>query len=163
MKLRLLITEKCNRNCEWCNNQHWNLKTLPIETKFNQYSEIMLTGGEPMLYPEYLIQVSKNIRKQSRAEIYLYTAKMNQPLDILAVLHFIDGMSVTPHSKKDVNDFIFLNDILINSGINKSLKLNNFIDYGHDFSGIDLSMWRIKDKMWIKKKHLPKNEVFKRV
>ena len=116
-----------------------------------------------MLYPEYLIQVSKNIRKQSRAEIYLYTAKMNQPLDILAVLHFIDGMSVTPHSKKDVNDFIFLNDILINSGINKSLKLNNFIDYGHDFSGIDLSMWRIKDKMWIKKKHLPKNEVFKRV
>jgi organic radical activating enzyme len=163
MKLRLLITEKCNRNCKWCNNQHWELRSLPVETKFNQYSEVMLTGGEPMLYPKYVIQTSKAIRKQSNAKIYLYTAKIDSPLNILAVLHFIDGLSVTPHSEKDVSDFVVLNNFIIDSGLKKSLKLNNFTDYGFDLSAIDLSMWRVKDKAWLKEKHLPKNETFKRV
>lgn len=163
MKLRLLVTRKCNRNCKWCNNQHWNLAGLPQETVFSGYNEIMLTGGEPMLIPEVVISIAKKIRIESNAKIYLYTAKIDKWESILAVLHYIDGMSITPHTIKDVTDFKVLNSILIGSSIEKSLKLNLFSDYGFDLSGIDLSMWRIKHKSWIKTKHLPENEVFKRI
>ena len=75
-KLRLLVTDKCNRNCEMCCNKNYNLEALP---RFNpidigEYDEIILTGGEPLLLKENLlkyIEILKNIN--CNIPIYLYT------------------------------------------------------------------------------------------
>jgi len=162
MKLRLLITDRCNQKCKWCQNKHWDLSALPRETSFGQYDEVMLTGGEPLLVPELLISTAKNIRKTSNAKIYLYTAKIDDWKTVLAVLHFVDGMSVTPHSQTDVLYFKILNEILRDSRLGKSLKLNLFTDYEFVIED-NLDLWRVKQKKWFKVKHIPKNEVFKRV
>lgn len=162
-KLRLLITPDCFRLCEWCNNQYWDLDSLPVETDFKPYSLIMLTGGEPLLYPGLVKRAIKDIRDQTAAPIYLYTAKLNDPQAIVEILYLIDGMSVTPHDQRDVEDFLVLNRMLLSlpNLPKKSLKLNLF-DEGFQFGKVDLSLWIVKNKTWIKEKHLPKGEVFKR-
>jgi len=146
----------------WCQNQHWDLAALAREIHFGEYSEIMLTGGEPMLVPEVVISTAKKIRSGSQAKIYLYTAKTDNWQAILSVLLFIDGMSVTPHNQTDIAHFEKLNKILYGSQINKSLKLNLFTDYEFVIEG-NLDMWRVKRKVWFKTKHIPKNEIFKRI
>ncbi|MBU1087771.1 MAG: hypothetical protein KKD05_09695, partial [Candidatus Omnitrophica bacterium] len=56
-KLRLLLFTECNRNCNGCCNNDWDLKSLLNEHLFKEYSEILLTGGEPMLHPELILEV----------------------------------------------------------------------------------------------------------
>jgi molybdenum cofactor biosynthesis enzyme MoaA len=51
-KLRLLVTERCARSCSGCCNHDWDLAALPTCESYAGYDEVLLTGGEPMLYPE---------------------------------------------------------------------------------------------------------------
>ena len=50
-KLRLLLFEECNRSCPGCCNRDWDLQPLPVCYDLPPYRIILLTGGEPMLYP----------------------------------------------------------------------------------------------------------------
>ena len=50
-KLRLLVTTKCPNKCPMCCNNSWDFSKLPVVEHFN-YKEIMITGGEPLLFPE---------------------------------------------------------------------------------------------------------------
>lgn len=52
-KLRLLVTTKCPNKCPMCCNNSWDFSKLPVVEHFN-YKEIMITGGEPLLFPEKL-------------------------------------------------------------------------------------------------------------
>lgn len=76
-KLRLLLFEKCNRNCKGCCNKQWDLSKLPIENDFTGYKLIILTGGEPLLEPDLVKNVIRMIRNKTDAKIILYTAKIN--------------------------------------------------------------------------------------
>ena len=49
-KLRLLVTTKCPNKCPMCCNNSWDFSKLPVVEHFN-YKEIMITGGEPLLFP----------------------------------------------------------------------------------------------------------------
>lgn len=167
MKLRLLITEKCNRNCEGCCNKDWDLSVLPKETDYSQYNTILLTGGEPMLSPFYVINIIKMIRKQNKTgAIILYTAKIDDWNAVLAVLHYIDGLTVTLHEQKDVGAFVFLDSLLSNADLaGKSLRLNVFkgVTISKKY-GCNLKNWKVKDNIeWIKNCPLPEGEVFKRI
>lgn len=169
-KLRLLLTDKCNRNCAGCCNKDWDLSALPVESLENlsQYDCIMLTGGEPLLNPERVIAVSIIARMEGfTGQIYLYTA-MSQPItSILSVMGFIDGVTFTIHKKTDVFEFYDMNARLryYDNIKSKSLRLNVF-------KGVELvdfecgdrdRLWSIKKDMeWIKNCPLPKDEVFKR-
>lgn len=161
-KLRLLLFDDCNRNCHGCCNKDWDLKGLEKEDSFIAYDKIFLTGGEPMLKPGLIIEVVNKIRCGSGADIYLYTAKIDNFGMIITILQHIDGLTVTLHEQADVENFALLCEKFNYLPMNKSLRLNVFkgIKLPED---IDLHMWKVKsDIEWIKNCPLPKNEVFKR-
>ncbi len=161
-KLRLVMFEECNRACVGCCNNDWDLKGLDVVTDFHNYDEILLTGGEPMLKPMLIIETVNRIRKQTNAPIFMYTAKSKRALDLVAVLHCLDGITLTLHEQYDVKPFIELNNIITKIGITKSLRLNVF--EGIDIAGIDLSLWNVKDNMvWMKDCPLPADEIMKRL
>jgi hypothetical protein len=167
--LRLLLFSECNRNCDGCCNKDWDLDSLPVVNSFHGYDEIILTGGEPMLHPGFVIKTIEKIRKQSKAKIYVYTAKIDSVLDIYNVVCWADGITVTLHDTNDVKNFIELNNFLLKMWIDgfiskhtQSFRLNVF--EGVDISGEDLSLWIVKSNIkWIKNCPLPENEVFMRL
>lgn len=154
-KLRLLITEKCNRNCKKCCNRQWDLKKLPICEDYSSFDQILLTGSEPMLIPQIVRYIILKIRAINQCPIYLYTAKVDKIQSVLSTLFFVDGLTLTLHEQKDVKPFLRLNSC------RKSLRLCLF-------EGINLPTKQnfkkraIKEIQWIENCPLPKNEVFMR-
>jgi hypothetical protein len=164
-KLRLLITEKCNRRCKGCCNEDWDLSKVPLcGLDFEQYDYIMITGGEPMLFPSKIFEVVRNIRiSNPRANIYMYTAKVDNLVHLMPILDILDGICLTLHEQTDVGNFYILDMILRREPYllkRLSLRLNIF-------KGIDVKInraWKVKDNMeWIKDCQLPEGEDFKRL
>jgi hypothetical protein len=166
-KLRLLLWKECDKVCEGCCNKDWNLETLPLfrYSDARDFDCIMLTGGEPMLYPDLVIDTVRQIRQWSKAPIYLYTAKVDDLSAVLRVLDHIDGITLTLHEGKDVAPFRVLDWYLLKrpNSLNrkhKSLRLNVFkgIEIG------DHPLWKIKNNIqWIKNCPLPDDEIFMRL
>lgn len=163
MKLRLLMIDECNRQCKGCCNKDHDLAALPVCKSFVGYDQIMLTGGEPMLQPRLVLDTVERIRKETTTPIYLYTAYREDPFRLLNVLTKVDGMTLTLHTKKDVEPFYVLNRLIEKFNYKpKSLRLNVF--HGIGLGDIDLSRWQVKkDMRWIKECPLPTDEVFMRL
>jgi len=160
MKLRLLLSKQCNRNCEGCCNKDFDLDKLPVVTDYSGYDEIILTGGEPMLRPNFIREMVRRIRKQTLVPIYLYTAKVDRLQSALAVLGIIDGICVTLHEQSDVEAFHKLENA-IDYSLGKSLRVNIFKGVK---IFIDHLQWKVKSGIeWIKNCPLPKDEIFARV
>jgi hypothetical protein len=102
-KLRLLLWSDCHRACAGCCNQQFDLDALPVVDDFSPFSEVLLTGGEPMLNPMLLGLITSHIRAQIpriRQRIYLYTAL---PCPALSrMLPMFDGVTITMHDRRDV-------------------------------------------------------------
>jgi len=124
---------------------------------------VILTGGEPMLYPELVKSVARKIRSETKAPIVLYTAKANPATNLIDVMGYVDGITLTLHTPKDIPDFVKLQGLLKAYGASGySLRLNVF--NGISLKGVDVSGWKVKDKIkWIKNCPLPTNEVFMRL
>jgi hypothetical protein len=166
-KLRLLLSEECNRKCKGCCNKDWNLDQLPVCIDYSQYSEILITGGEPLLNITKVLRCIKNIRQANPiAKIYVYTAWRERYIDIFNIINSADGITLTLHTKKDIQAFIEINNCVKRwhwsiKEENKSLRLNVF--KGINLDNIDLSMWKVQDQMiWVKDCPLPKDEIFMR-
>lgn len=163
-KLRLLITEECNRSCPGCCNLDWDLKALEKCTDFSGYDEIILTGGEPMLFPDKIREILMRIDYPTgdRPKIYMYTALVN--LSTAQLLNiYLDGITITFHNQKDVDNFAKVQYALEPKfyNVNRSLRLNVF--EGIDISALNLERWKVKDNMvWLENCPLPKDEVFMR-
>lgn len=74
-KLRLLVTADCHNACVMCCNRQFNVDKIPVVDRWD-YDEIMITGGEPFLYPNRLEKFCKAIREVTaqmglRPKIYL--------------------------------------------------------------------------------------------
>lgn len=161
-KLRLVMFEKCNRSCEGCCNNDWDLNGLDVVGGYSGYDIVMLTGGEPMLKPELIVSTAKEIRETSNALIYLYTAKSKRALDLIAILHCIDGVTLTLHEPYDVAPFVELNNLIVEMGIKKSFYLNVF--KGVDITGVNTELWKVKSEIeWIKDCPLPEGETLNRL
>jgi len=161
-KLRLVMFEECNRACEGCCNKDWDLNALEVAGSYSGYDLVMLTGGEPMLKPEAIIDITNKIRAETNAPIYLYTAKSKRALDLIAILHCVDGVTLTLHEPYDVEPFVELNSLLMKLGIECSYRLNVF--KGVDISRVDTSLWTVKDEIeWIKDCPLPEGETIQRL
>ena len=161
--LRLVLFEECNRRCEGCCNKDWDLGNLEVCRSYKEYNEIVLTGGEPMLMPEFVKHVVKKIRQEnSEAKIYMYTAKVDTK-EIYDVLKIIDGITVTLHEQEDVEPFLSLDtELYYRHHATKSLRVNVFSNVKFDKNFIFMP-WKIKDKIeWIKDCPLPENEVLMR-
>ena len=170
-KLRLLVTPMCNRSCKGCCNSIWNLKELPTVNTYelNDYEEIMLTGGEPMLDPVHLLEVIQHIKdwcqhNGSSPFIYLYTAKSKSAMELLMVLQAIDGLTLSLHEQYDVPGFVKFQKLLRNYPelCEKGLRLN-VIDHVN-IEGIDTKHWDVRVLPWVAPQDcpLPADEDFKR-
>ena len=157
-----MLFQECNRDCEGCCNKDWDLDNLDIAESYKGYEEIILTGGEPMLRPFFVRRVIKEIRRQTDAPIYLYTAKLDCLCIARSILSKIDGITVTLHEQNNVEDFKRFNTFLSEElKKDKYLRLNVFKNI--DISGIDTKGWQVKNGIvWIKNCPLPKNEEFKK-
>jgi hypothetical protein len=163
MRLRLLVTDQCDRACPGCCNKQWDLSKLPIADQFNGYDEIMITGGEPLLDVVKTIAIITELHVATYAPIFVYTAKLEPASDVLAVLIMADGITVTLHEQNDFDKWLHLDDALAHFPdlfSDKSLRLNIFKNVKIP-EGTDLSRWQVKDKIvWIDPCPLPNDEVF---
>lgn len=88
-KLRLLVTTKCPNKCPMCCNNSWDFSKLPVVEHFN-YKEIMITGGEPLLFPEKLANLAESIKTVqklaygNKGKLFLYTALADMPPPIIS-------------------------------------------------------------------------------
>lgn len=161
-KLRLLVTPECNRNCEGCCNKEWNLEALPACTSYEGYDEIILTGGEPMLYPRRVQNIIHQIKSENpTAKIILYSAHQEKLLQHSLMLEHIDGITLTLHTRDDAMKFAMMNEMLLSIEFgHMNLRLNVFKECDYE---PHLIMWNVKNNIeWIKDCPLPQDEVFMR-
>lgn len=160
MKLRLLFTEKCHKNCDYCCNKSYDLSKLQSVEDYSSYEEVLITGGEPLLFIQDLILLINKIRILSKAKIYIYTSFID--IKLFYFWHLVDGFTITLHTQQDANDFkILLYYMSQFEHKNMSIRLTIF-------EGININ-YSIPD--WISVKHtkpmdncpLPINEEFKKI
>lgn len=170
-KLRLVVTEKCHNKCPMCCNNRFDLKAIPVVDRFD-YDEISITGGEPMLYPDKVAEIADTLRKAAKIvganpKIWLYTSKLN-PMTFRMIAKYIDGVCYTPHNAVEVAMFKAVNRMLLRSevGVGKegfSLRLNLFKEQAKALKKENLSLWKVKDMVWIKDCPIPEGEDFRRI
>ena len=159
-----------NRTQRLCCNNSWDFSKLPVVEHFN-YKEIMITGGEPLLFPEKLSNLAESIRTVqklaygNKGKLFLYTALADM---LPNYIRYFDGVVYTPHSANDVHSLLKANNFLLDYKDelmeSKSLRLNLFPDIKkHIPDNTDLSLWKVKDMQWIKDCPVPADEEFKRV
>lgn len=98
-KLRLLVTTDCPNKCPMCCNNQFDFSKLPVVDRWN-YDEIMITGGEPLLFTDTLVGVLISIKELSsltgnHPKLFIYTADCTNK--IIKVLPHVDGIVLTPH------------------------------------------------------------------
>lgn len=164
-RLRLLLTQKCNRKCEGCCNKDWDLDALPVYDRTTPFEVYMITGGEPMLFVDELLECLTALPRTPGDQRILYTAHP-QPLTAMpTVLMFLTGLTVTLHEPQDVQPFLDLNNYLLGMealGQRWDLRLNVF--KGVELPpGTNTSLWDVrKERVWIPECGLSEGEVFMR-
>ncbi len=176
-KARILITEKCNRDCSGCCNTYSKimgearyidrLTDLPTALK-----EIMITGGEPMLFPDKTEKIIRELRERySSSKIYLYSALYRKKLE--DIIPLIDGLHYTLHegaTEKDLKLLYGLQELLKINGKDwgeKSFRL--YIDNKINLSitiipnlwrQVNMSKWLTEEELLFKQPGgLPKGEL----
>jgi len=166
MKLRLLLWEECPKRCPLCANRHYDLKALPVVDGYAGYEEIVLTGGEPMLWPDRVKETVAEIRQQTDAPVYMYTAWTRDVFEVLSVLKRLDGLTVSIHNYGDVLNFALVNIAVEKLWFllsDKSLRLKIFEGSRMHPERFNLSRWQVERVKWLEHCPLPENEVFMRL
>lgn len=165
--LRLITTYKCNRNCKGCCNKQLRFRkdNIPVVGDMSKYNTVIITGGEPMLFPFEVSSLCRAIKSLYNPQIILYTAF------ILPVLEFeyffdrlLDGLTLTLHTQADATILTDVEDALAYrfAGRQITRRLNIFKGVNLDIKNPQL--WTIKDNMeWIPDCPVPENEDLKKL
>lgn len=189
-RCRLLLTTKCPNNCPLCCNKQFDLfKDVPVIDRWN-YDEFILTGGEPLTFPNELINLMNTIMNMDKfmgksSKFYLYTSICNP--DIWnRIIWKLNGITYTVHTTANAKELIQLIHVLrnYNNGYelifpelqrikNCSIWLNLFPE-GKDFIDEELAKspfswddiseyFKIRPMQWIKDCPVPEGEDFRRI
>jgi len=166
--LRLICTWQCENDCSGCCNKHEQFSPGKIDCykDFKEpFDQILITGGEPMLYIKKMVKLIKMLRiHQREAQIILYTAQISSLVDAIGILHIIDGMTLTLHEEADKYEFLLFQQAIRYSSFltSKSLRLNVFAPI--KVSKAQSIHWSVKKNIkWIPDCPLPYNEVIKQL
>lgn len=170
-KARVMITLACPRQCDGCCNtgpvfdEH---KIISDISEVYGFDEIMLTGGEPMLYPHKTLELVQRIKKENRSsELFLYSALFN-PLhyDVWhELLITLDGMQFTLHhecTEADVRGLRQLSRMVKHHDYrawSSRLSIDKRLYDRYDFSNIDFTGWgSVRKLVWLPDCPLPEGE-----
>ena len=160
MNVRLLVTLECERTCAKCCNRPGRGPRPKMVTsrELADANMILLTGGEPLLFPVHLLTTIHMLRSLTNAKLIVYTAAINQGMLLTQVIEAADGITLTLHSQADADLFATWSRVY-KPPRGKSLRLNVF-------KGIKYTApkgWIVQDNMvWANKCTLPKNEIYRR-
>jgi len=129
----------------------------------SKYDTVIITGGEPMLFPEKIVNFMDNFEFQ---KFILYTASIgnkNKWLREVIYHPLLVGITFTIHDQKGFDDFRFLIKevklMIEHTDKNMSLRVNIFAS-DVQMKPIDMSGWNVKFIEWIKDCPLPPTEDF---
>lgn len=189
-RCRLLLTAKCPNNCPLCCNKQFDLvKDVPVLDRLD-YDEFILTGGEPLQFPNSVIETIHNVNAVTAymgitPKFYLYTSICN-PTIWNDVITYLNGITYTVHTRENAKELIQLIHVLNNinvgydsvfpslcSSINKSLWLNLFPE-AKDLIDEELALspykwddivryFKIKPMEWQENCPIPEGEDFRRI
>ena len=165
-KYRVILWPDCPRSCEYCCNKQYNLQELPILDilgDLDHITEIILTGGEPLLYPEVLWYIIDKIglRLQGRTPIYVYTTLMH-PDAFVHTLYRVDGITLTLHDNADIASFHELQHYIKTYDIEgKTLRLNVMPGVTNRF--ITGDYWKVKKMSILDECPVPEGETLVRL
>lgn len=159
---RMIATFQCNRNCPGCCNGHGNeVKKIEDIHELLGYEEIILTGGEPMLLGNKLIDFIRTLRELCyEGDIYLYTAYWKPITNHINIINAVDGITFTIHAEATDVDIKCLkwlsqNKRLSNFNFSSRLIVDSRCYDRYDFSNIDLTNWDVIRKLQWKDKCEP--------
>lgn len=115
MKARIIVNEKCHRNCELCANKFPRVRGAFEDTMdwgcLYACSEVCISGGEPLL-DWYRVQTLLDRLKSfsvPEQKLWLYTSIYRRELELL--MPYLDGVHFTVHGgqppdiqREDVKD-----------------------------------------------------------
>jgi len=104
---RVVMSFKCNRKCKGCCNQIMDFDHILAKVEeIKGYEQVFITGGEPMLYPDRLIEIINILKRNGNQKIFLYTAWPYPKKTFLKILKMLDGVTLTLHAHLDRYMFI---------------------------------------------------------
>ena len=156
-KARVIITFKCNRRCVNCCNTYKSIidagKHIRSITELAGYDQVILTGGEPMLFPDTVIGICEQLGKQG-SEVFLYTALWVP--QITTILKLVKGIHYTVHSPAsdcDMIGFYKFQDLIKNRIGSYRLYIDPEVNR---LITINPSVWsRVEIKPWLKEGECP--------
>jgi organic radical activating enzyme len=164
-KLRLLVTKVCDRNCAGCCNKDYDLNNLQIFHNFNGWDEIMITGGEPLLFPRELKRLLNHMDHDQKTRLYLYTASMKIFDNIDMLNAYFDGIQLTIHdvSLKEIKKFNAQQKKLIKLKPEMKMRLSVFPELKYAIT-IEPKIWNVvRFQDWIVNCPLPEGETLGRL
>lgn len=112
---RVLVTTKCNRKCPGCANENFvpseSCNLMYSITELRKYQDLIITGGEPMLRADAVINFIDSARKQlqSGERVYMYSSTIDvNNFDHLLVLGMLDGITFTVHYEANLKDILMV-------------------------------------------------------
>lgn len=110
------------------------LQELDSVAKLLRYDEVVLTGGEPLLEPDLVVEVCKTLRSAPPyRKVFLYTARFDCEA-VMKVLPYVDGIHFTIHenaSFADIDRFHTLQSRVLNSQSGPAWPNHSFRLYIH--------------------------------
>lgn len=165
-KLRLVMWQDCHRDCPKCCNKRINWHKVPtfapnMEQHKGQFTELLVSGGEPLLYSETLAYALMRLRAclGDSTPCYVYTAAPHLIGAVLKTLRHVDGMTFTLHDKKATWDFERLASLLPQD---KSYKLITF--EGAPLPKLPVYLQDMPHKVirWLDECPLPQGEILRK-
>lgn len=167
-KARVILTLDCNKNCPGCCNKMEKFKSIMKEVDFEylkNFDTIILTGGEPLLDPEYTLMIATRLKNLGK-KIYLYTTQWDDSIVLEHIIAIVDGIHYTLHHPFSGRDQELFNEfqssikglatkgdksfrLYIESNINLNVHFNPSL-----FSRIEVKPWMREDQI-----ELPEDEL----
>lgn len=170
--LHLYLLDKCTHHCPDCCNKLYDISKLQ-NVNYELLSSartICFTGGEPFFIND-IDNIAHRIKTQypNIEHIYVYTAgeMLDSYLNDYNTLNYIDGISVAPKSKKDMDGMVHAfekyNDILSKLKSNRIMLFNNMNNLFDENIISKYNNITVLGRNCDKKFSTPKNEIFCRL
>jgi len=161
--LRLILWRDCPRACSTCPNKSiecGSVKPFFFNEDLSGYDEIILTGGEPLMRPGLLRTVAEEIKRQTDAKVYVYSAWDGDLSFIADTLSYVDGITLSLYTWRDVSRIPELTELIKAKGLDtRSLRINSFLAP----VDADPEIWKVKYKTYLKDCPIPDHEELREI